>query len=117
MAKRLTINEQLKLLNALPAHRKNLIRKECQKCDMQGQGIGSILVSAAKLLGPIAKEIGKAALKKFILPWVKGKIHKATAPKQKGSGLRLSGQQGSGLKLAGQRTYRVPTRHTKFPRQ
>ena len=91
MPTRLTTPQQRALLRALPPHRKAAAKSHCQKCQMQGEGIMSILKSIGKVLGPVAKEIGPVVLKEFIVPFIKKKIA--------GKGLSPAG---SGLKLAGQ---------------
>lgn len=80
--KKLTTNEQIKLLNSLPQHRKNIIKDHVKKQSQQaGNGW---MTTAFKLLGPIAKEIGKFAFKKWIQPWISKKM---------GNGLRLAGDR------------------------
>jgi hypothetical protein len=95
MLTRLTTPQQKALLHALPAHRKNAVKKHCQSCQMQGEGIMDILKSIGGVLGPIAKEIGPTVLKEFILPFVKKKMA------GNGHGMGLS-PAGGALKLAGQ---------------
>jgi len=70
-------------------------RAHCRKCQMAGEGIGSILKKMGRFLGPIIKKIGPTVLKEIILPLVKKKIQGGGKPKrkQKGSGLRLAGQR------------------------
>ena len=91
MPTRMTVAQQRALLKALPAHRKNAVKKHCQKCQMQGQGFKDILKSVGSVLGPIAKEVGPLVLKELIVPFLK---------KKAGLGLRLPG---GALRLAGQR--------------
>lgn len=91
--KRLTKTEQLRLLRALPPHTKREIKCHCQR--MSGSGIGDILKSVARFLGPIAKEIGSVALKEFVVPLMKKKASDVATNLRKkytGSGLRLAGQ-------------------------
>ena len=89
----LTRHEQMCLLRGLPPAKKAQIKRHCIKCEQGGNGIGSIVASGMKLLGPIAKKIAPVVFKAFIAPWIKKKIHKATAPKKQGSGLRLAGDR------------------------
>jgi len=89
MPTRLTKAQQRSLIRALPAHRKNAVKKHCQKCQMQGQGFKDILKSVSSVLGPIAKEVGPVVLKELVVPFLKNKA---------GLGLRLPG---GALRLAG----------------
>lgn len=91
--KRLTKTEQLRLLKALPAHTKREIACHCNR--MSGSGIGDILKSVARFLGPIAKEVGTVALKEFVMPLMKKKATDVASNLRKkytGSGLKLAGQ-------------------------
>lgn len=97
MMKKLSPSQQMKMLKALPAHRRNLVKAHCRQCQMKGEGIADILKSIGSVLGPVIKEIGPVVLEKFILPFIKKKMA--------GNGLRLSGSGmcGGSLRLAGQR--------------
>jgi len=95
MSKKLTQAEQLKLLNALPAHRKSAVKSYCKECVMRGEGVGEIIKMIGKILGPIVGEISPAMIKKYIIPF----IEKSLAAQKAGNGLILPG---NGLKLAGQ---------------
>lgn len=95
MVKRLNLSEQRKLYGALPASRKNMVKKHCRACAMRGEGLGKILKSTGKVLGPVAKEIGPTVMKEIVVPLLREKMKS-----QKGKGLTLPG---GGLKLAGQK--------------
>ena len=99
MPTRLTLPQQRALLRALPASRKKACKKHCKTCQMRGDGIGSILKSIGKTLGPIAKEIGPTVLKEFVLPMVKKKMGMGLSTS--GGSLRLAGQRGRGKKKVG----------------
>ena len=96
MPTRLTVGQQRKLMRALPASRMVAVKKHCRSCQMRGEGLGDILKSIGKALGPIAKEVGPVVLKELIIPMLK---------KQAGLGLGVAGGglgvAGNGLKLAG----------------
>jgi hypothetical protein len=100
MMKKLSPSQQMKMLKALPAHRKSAVKSHCQACQMQGQGIGDILKSIGSVLGPIVKEVGPTVLKQFILPFIKKKLagKSGNGIRLSGAGLRLAGQRGKGLK-------------------
>jgi len=94
MPTKLTLAQQRALLRALPASRKNAVKKHCSTCEMKGEGFMDILKSIGKVLGPIAKEIGPTVLKEFILPFIKKKA--GMGLKVPGGSLRLAGQRGRG---------------------
>lgn len=94
MPTRLTIPQQRKLLKALPATRKNAVKKYCRQCQMRGEGIQDILKKVGSVLGPIAREVGPKVLKEFIIPLLLKK-----AKEKYGVGLTPAGGT---LKLAGQ---------------
>lgn len=74
MLKRLSTKEQLRLLSAQPKHRLTAIKKYCNQCEMEGDGIKTITKKVKKLLGHIGNEVGNAAIHKFIVPLL---VHKA----------------------------------------
>lgn len=80
--------------------------QKCIKCQlMKGSGMGDILKSVIKVLGPVAKEVGPTILKEIVIPFAINKI-KEKFEGSKGDGLRLAGQRGprgKGLKLSGGR--------------
>ena len=79
---------------------------KCVKCQlMRGNGMVDMIKSVAKVLGPVAKEIGKKALKEVVIPYAIDKIKKKMGfgEDKEGKGLRLAGQKGRGLKLSGGR--------------
>lgn len=100
--KKLSQSQQMAMLKALPAHRKNAVKAHCVQCSMRGQGIGDILKTIGSVLGPIISEISPSVLKKFILPFIKkkmaGKGMCGKGLRQAGNGILLSG---AGLVLAG----------------
>ena len=50
---------------------------KCVKCHlMRGNGMMDMVKSVAKVLGPVAKEIGKKALKEVVIPVAISKIKK-----------------------------------------
>ena len=102
MVKKLSLKEQRALLKSLPSHRMAAVKKHCQSCQMKGQGIGSILKSIGKFLGPIVKELGPTVLKELVVPFIKTKIGGGGIHLPGGS-LRLSGQRGKGKKA-----YKMP---------
>lgn len=108
MPKRLTLAEQRTLMTALPASRKKACEAYCKKAHMKGEGIKDILKGAAKILGPVAKEIGPTVMKELIIPMIK---------KQMGMGLNLPGGglnlPGGALKLAGQGEHKKEVKHKK----
>ena len=87
---RLTIAQQKKLLNALPATRINACKRHVRTCQMRGDGFMDILKSIGKVLGPIALELAPPVLKGFLKKLIPG------------SGLSLAGSCGGSLRLAGQ---------------
>jgi len=106
MSVKLSKQEQLALLHAMPADQKKQLVKmvESELENQSGEGwwdsIKSFGQKALPILkevaGPIATFIGPIILKEFLLPMLKAKF---------GGGLKLSGQgknkKGSGLGLAG----------------
>ena len=92
MPKKLTIREQRALVRALPTSRKMAVRAHCRACQQRGAGLGDILKSVCRVLGPFAKEIGPTVLRELVIPMLKKKMD--------GKGLKTPGQ---GLRLAGQR--------------
>lgn len=94
MVKRLTLKEQRKIVKDLPKSRLMAVKKHCHSCQMKGEGMGDIIKSVGKVLGPIAKEFGPTILKEIVAPYVMGKIKKRMD--KKGEGLRLAGQRGRG---------------------
>lgn len=82
--KRLSVREQRKLIKALPSHRRTAVKKHCQLCQQRGEGLGDILKSIGRVLGPISKEVGPTVLKELIVPLIKKKIS--------GGALKLAGQ-------------------------
>ena len=106
MSVKLSKQEQLALLNAMPADQKKQLVKmvESELENQSGEGwwdsIKSFGQKALPILkevaGPIATFVGPIILKEFLLPMLKAKF---------GGGLKLSGQgkkkKGSGLGLAG----------------
>ena len=111
--KRLSVNEQRALVNAMPAHRMKNVITHCRECEMRGEGVKEIVKSVGKALGSIGKEIGPVVLKELIIPLLlaKGKKTLGMGLKLSGSGLTLPGSgltlPGGALMLAGQR--RGPT--------
>lgn len=95
--KKLSPSQQMKMLKALPAHRKNAVKAHCKACQMKGQGIADILKTIGSVLGPIISEVGPTVLKSFILPFIKKKLA-GNGLRLGGAGLRLAGQRGKGLK-------------------
>lgn len=108
MPKKLTKAEQLKILHALPAENKKMIKKHFKHHLQAGGGfmdtVKSFLSKAGSVIGPIAKEIGPIALKEFIVPMIKDKLKGgAIMTAGRGGALKLSGQgEGGALRLAGQ---------------
>ena len=84
MPTKLSLPQQRALIRALPASRKNAVKRHCQTCSMRGDGFMDILKSVGKVLGPIVKEIGPTILKEFVVPFIKKKVS--------GGGVRLAGQ-------------------------
>ena len=73
---------------------------KCVKCQlMKGNGMVDMIKSVAKVLGPVAKEIGKKALKEVVIPYAIDKIKKKMGfgEDKEGDGLRLAGQKGRGV--------------------
>jgi hypothetical protein len=105
MVKKLSLKEQRALLKSLPSHRMAAVKKHCQSCQMKGQGIGSILKSIGKFLGPIVKELGPTVLKELVIPFIKTKIGGGGIHLPGGS-LRLAGQRGH--KGKGKKAYKMP---------
>ena len=127
---RLTNEQKLKLYQALPKEHKDEMMRVAKAKHQKGEGIGSILSSIWKILGPVAKAVGPTVLKsvvlpvleKNVLPAVEQKIDKIINPNRNpppypGKGLDLPGKgkgicgcmpgygmslPGNGLKLAGQ---------------
>ena len=111
MSVKLSKQEQLALLHAMPADQKKQLVKmvESELENQSGEGwwdsIKSFGQKALPILkevaGPIATFIGPIILKEFLLPMLKAKF---------GGGLKLSGQgkkkKGSGLGLAGNGGYK-----------
>jgi hypothetical protein len=91
MPTKLTKAQQMKLLRALPAHRKTAVKKHCKACQMKGEGFGDILKSIASVMGPIVKEVAPSVLRDYIMPFIKKKMQ--------GKGLRLAGQRGKGSSI------------------
>jgi hypothetical protein len=89
---RLTVSEQRKLIQALPASRIAKVKQHCMLCEQKGQGLMDIVKSVGKVLGPIAREVGPTILKELVIPFVKQKAG------IKGKGATLPG---GGVKLAG----------------
>ena len=111
MSVKLSKQEQMALLNAMPAEQKKKLVKmvESELENQSGEGwwdsIKSFGMKALPILkevaGPIATFVGPIILKEFLLPMLKAKFG--------GGGLKLSGQgkkKGSGLGLAGQGGYK-----------
>ena len=111
--KKLSKQEQLALLHAMPAEQKKKLVKmvESELENQSGEGwwdnIKSFGVKAWPILkevaGPVASFVGPIILKEFLLPMLKAKFG--------GGGLKLSGQgkkgkKGAGLGLAGQGGYK-----------
>ena len=112
MSVKLSKQEQMALLNAMPAEQKKKLVKmvESELENQSGEGwwdsIKSFGMKALPILkevaGPIATFVGPIILKEFLLPMLKAKF---------GGGLKLSGQgkkckSGCGLGLAGQGGYK-----------
>ncbi len=89
---RLTVRQQTKLLNALPAHRKMAVKRACIGCQQSGGGIKSAMSKARRALGPIAAEIGPIAFKKFILPMMLKKAGLSGTGKKRRSVVRRGGR-------------------------
>lgn len=87
MPKRLSITQQRKLLNALPAYRKEAFIKHVKEKHMKGEGIMDILKSAWQFLGPIAKEVGPTLLKEIALPFLQKKLNGEGKRRKRGKGL------------------------------
>ena len=111
MSVKLSKQEQMALLNAMPAEQKKKLVKmvESELENQSGEGwwdsIKSFGMKALPILkevaGPIASFVGPIILKEFLLPMLKAKF---------GGGLKLSEQgkkkKGSGLGLAGNGGYK-----------
>lgn len=111
MSVKLSKQEQLALLHAMPPEQKKKLVKmvESELENQSGEGwwdsIKSFGMKALPILkevaGPIATFVGPIILKEFLLPMLKAKF---------GGGLKLSGQgkkkKGSGLGLAGNGGYK-----------
>ncbi len=110
MSVKLSKQEQMALLNAMPAEQKKKLVKmvESELENQSGEGwwdsIKSFGMKALPILkevaGPIATFVGPIILKEFLLPMLKAKF---------GGGLKLSGQgkkKGRGLGLAGNGGYK-----------
>ena len=105
---KLSKEQKRALLNALPASRKEAIKKHCQSCQMRGEGMSEIISSVTAYIGPLAKKAGPIVVREFIIPYVLQKIERRLEKfinnqNQNGSGLRLAGQRGRG-----RRRKRVP---------
>ena len=128
---KLTNEQKLKLYQALPKEHKDAMMRVAKAKHQKGEGIGSILSSIWKVIGPAAKAIGPTVLKsiivpvleKNVLPIVEQKLDKIINPDRNppaypGKGMSLPGNgigygmcgcmgkgldvPGNGLKLAGQ---------------
>jgi hypothetical protein len=61
----------------------------CVKCQlMRGRGMVDMIKAVAKVLGPVAKEVGKKALKEVVIPYAIDKIKKKMGARQRRDGLR-----------------------------
>jgi hypothetical protein len=116
---KLTNEQKLKLYNALPKEHKDEMMRVAKAKHQKGEGIGSILSSIWKILGPVAKAVGPTVLKsvvlpvleKNVLPAVEQKIDKIINPNRNpppypGNGLDLPGKgmcgcMGRGMSLPG----------------
>lgn len=83
MPAKLTVAQQRALYRALPATRKNAVKKICKQCAMQGDGLFSILKKVGRSLGHVGKEIGPTVLKEIVAPLI--------VKKYSGKGLTLPG--------------------------
>ena len=96
MALRLNKKQKMALLDNLSVAKLRSVKKCCGECAMKGDGIGDILKSVMKVLGPVSRTVGPLVLKKWLIPFLEKQA--------KGSGLALSGGSkcGGALKLSGQ---------------
>lgn len=107
MPKRLTLPEQRRLYQSLPAHRKKLVEaailKNHKGDDMKGAGLMDMVKSVGKALGHVAKEIGPVVIKEIVSAVIRNKMS--------GKGITLPG---GALKLAGQGHYMNKGRAKKY---
>lgn len=79
----LTKKEKHAIFRSLPASKQLAFKRMCSDCAMKGEGFGSFLRKAGRILGPVAKVIGPVVLKEIVLPVIRKKLA--------GSGLKLAG--------------------------
>ena len=91
----LTLAQKRAIIRALPTSTKNRIRKRIEGGRQSGEGIGAIIAAVAKILGPIALEVGPKVISEIVVPLFK-RIFKKKKPKG-----RPSNRTGRGTKLPG----------------
>lgn len=86
--------DKMKMYEALPASHKSAIKKIAKEKSQKGEGIGSILRSIWKVIGPAAKVIGPKILEKVVVPYIENKLtpKDSPPPPYPGNGLKLAGQ-------------------------
>jgi len=97
---RLTLAQQRILARSIPRSRVMAARQHCRKCQMQGEGLGSIFRKISRFLGPIVTKLGPTVLKELLIPLVKKKLAGGGKPKKKKAKKRT---KGGALRLAGKR--------------
>lgn len=112
MPKKLTLAEQRALLNALPQHRMEALKKLVDAHPMSGSGflqdVGSVIKKAGRALGPVVKEVGPVVLKEIIVPMLKAKYASGSGINPPGNGMsaKAINPPGGAIGLAGQRVVR-----------
>jgi hypothetical protein len=112
MVAKMNIAQQKAVLRLMSPTQKKKLKTHCQKCDMAGQGLASMLASAAKFIMPALKEIGLPVFKSLVLPWLSKKM---SGKGHCGSGMHV----GRGLNLPGSGMHvgRINTNRNKTKRR
>ena len=112
----LPIQKQRELVNNMSGKHRALLKKYCQACQHNGNGIDEILEKVKVFLKNIAIEVGPKVMKELIVPFLikKAKEHMGLGLNVAGNGLNVAGKglnvagkgkktkKGGALKLAGQ---------------
>jgi hypothetical protein len=105
MSKKMNVAQQRSFMKAMPPNQMMMVKNHCDSCQMRGEGIGDIIKSIGKVLGPLVKQFGPTILRELVLPFINKKM-KGNGMMMPGYGLNLPGNgmmmPGYGLKLSGQ---------------
>lgn len=96
MSKKLTLVDRRKLFNALPASKRDAIKKFAIQQYQAGSGFTDVMKKIGSAFSEIAKIVGPSILKEVVLPAIKSQL--GFGLKTPGSGLKLAGVRGRGKK-------------------